>query len=329
MWNNYRKRAAPFFIDRREYSLEREIIYPFAREGGREVLSDLRLRGRSGNSFRSIGDATLPEVISSSPASYVVNENWQGINDEATLRASVRADGEIPPWCSGLSQVNDKRFARCRREIPSRQFPKVSRNTELFKARRDYASRREIIPAVSPSPSEREIAQKLIVAHPKFRFAFPRRRDGKDLPEVPPGTRPVPGSRTGCFRTLRTSGPWLGLTRNSRVTLKVMTRKYYRRGMSRRERPPRTCVTYEKLPARACDGARRSPKCTHLFTPVRRHNVSYIMLFLSRQCGNKRETCKRPDCWFRRRSPLKLQTGFPWKPLYLWSVWRECACKHA
>lgn len=138
-----------------------------------------------------------------------------------------------------------------------------------------------------------QIVQKLITVHTKFRFAS---RWGN------PRTFPCRARRIRTRPELVDRG-WLSWKLD--VTLKVMTREYYRCEMLRWDRV-RASAANEKLPVRAWRCAHRTPKCTHLFTFMRRHNVSYIMLFLSRQCENKCETFKRPDCWFKRRTPLKI-----------------------
>jgi len=145
MRNNYRKRATPFFIDCQECSSEKKIIYPFTRdkekerERERKVLSaELRC---SGNSFRSIGDATLPEVISSPSVTcrerkLTRDQRW----GYAPRISAIRADVEIPSLMSSLSQVNDKRLARCCREIPkaggfprSRVTPSYSKRVAIMR----------------------------------------------------------------------------------------------------------------------------------------------------------------------------------------------------
>lgn len=115
-------------------------------------------------------------------------------------------------------------------------FPEVSRYTELFKARRDYASRFEIIPAAHRSKIDRRTSE--------IQIRFPRRR--RDASTFPRYLARVRSRASGLARE------------NSNVTLKVMTREYYRRGMSPRERPPYVCTraANEKLPVRVCNGAR-------------------------------------------------------------------------
>lgn len=177
--------------------------------------------------------------------------------------------------------MNDKRFARCHREISSRQ---LSQGLVLHRVIQSasYASRFEIIPVV-PAPRRKSLKNWSSLI--RNSDSFPRRR--RRYPEY------LPGYQARVTNSHRRGGLGPALAReNSNVTLKVVTREYYKRKMSRWER---TCCTYVCGEWKIA-GARvacRSPKCTHLFTPVRRHNVSYVMLFLPRRCENKCETFKR------------------------------------
>lgn len=172
MWNNYRKRAAPFFIDRQEYSLERDYLSFHKIKRERKRVSPVG-RAPALRKFISFdwrcnitgGNLIVPSVVCRERK--LTRDQRRG---HAPRITAIRPDGEIPSWCwayrrwtiSGLPGVTGK--------FRAGRFPKASCYTELFKARVMLLNTK-LFRLFDSSTSQ--TAQKLIVAHPKFRFASP------------------------------------------------------------------------------------------------------------------------------------------------------------